>query len=208
VVLVTFIVAITVHEFMHAWTAYQLGDDTAYHLGRISLNPAVHFDPLGFVMFLLIALGFPALAWGKPVPVNTYRLRPLGRFGRHGSMALVALAGPFSNVVLAAVAALSLRLSGGFPVDTPLGEALVVFMTVNISLAAFNMIPVPPLDGSRILAAVLPPFWLPYLANLERYGFAILLVLIFFGSALGGVSVISAIVAPVYNLLFSMLTGL
>jgi Zn-dependent protease len=207
VVLVTFVVAITIHEFMHAWTAYQLGDDTAYHLGRISLNPAVHFDPIGFVMFLLIALGFPALAWGKPVPVNTYRLRPLGRFGRTGSMAVVAFAGPLSNVVLASAAALSLRLNDGFPVDTPIEEALVVFMTVNIGLAAFNMIPVPPLDGSRILAAFLPPFWQPYLANLERYGFAILLVLILFGSALGGVSVISAIVAPVYNLLFRTLTG-
>jgi Zn-dependent protease len=207
VVLVTFVVAITIHEFMHAWTAYQLGDDTAYHLGRISLNPAVHFDPLGFVMFLLIAIGIPALAWGKPVPVNTYRLRPLGRSGRTGSMALVAFAGPLSNVVLAAAAALSLRLSGGFPVETPLAEALVVFMTVNISLAAFNMIPVPPLDGSRILAALLPPFWQPYLANLERYGFAILLVLILFGSAFGGGSVISAIVAPVYTVLFRVLTG-
>ena len=207
VVLVTFVVAITIHEFMHAWTAYQLGDDTAYHLGRISLNPAVHFDPLGFVMFLLIAIGIPALAWGKPVPVNTYRLRPLGRSGRTGSMALVAFAGPLSNVVLAAAAALSLRLSGGLPVETPLAEALVVFMTVNISLAAFNMIPVPPLDGSRILAALLPPFWQPYLANLERYGFAILLVLILFGSAFGGGSVISAIVAPVYTVLFRVLTG-
>ena len=207
VVLVTFVVAITVHEFMHAWTAYQLGDDTAYHLGRISLNPAVHFDPLGFLMFMLIALGFPALAWGKPVPVNTYRLRPLGRFGRTGSMALVAFAGPLSNVVLAAAAAFSLRLNGGFPPDTPLEGALAAFMSINIGLAAFNMIPVPPLDGSRILAALLPPFWQPYLANLERYGFAILLVLILFGSALGGGSVIGAIAGPVYELLFRTLTG-
>ncbi len=205
--LIAFVLAITIHEFMHAWTAFQLGDDTAYHLGRISLNPAVHFDPLGFVMFLLIAIGIPALAWGKPVPVNTYRLRPLGRFGRTGSMALVAFAGPLSNVVLAAAAAVSIRLSGGFPVTTPLGDALVVFMTVNISLAAFNMIPVPPLDGSRILAALLPPFWQPYLASLERYGFAILLVLILFGNVLGGDSVIAAIAGPPRDLLLGLLTG-
>ena len=208
VVLLTFVVAITVHEFMHAWTAYQLGDDTAYLLGRISLNPVVHFDPLGFVMFLLIAIGVPAIAWGRPVPVNTYRLRPLGRFGRTGSMALVAFAGPLSNVVLAAAAALSIRLGGGFGSGTPLVDALTVFMSINIGLAAFNMIPVPPLDGSRILAAFLPPFWQPYLANLERYGFAILLVLIFVPSFIGGGSAITAIVSPVYNLLVSALTGL
>jgi len=208
VVLVTFVVAITVHEFMHAWTAYQLGDDTAYLLGRISLNPIVHFDPLGFMMFLLIAIGVPALAWGKPVPVNTYRLRPLGRFGKTGSMALVAFAGPLSNVVLAATAAFSLRLNGGFPLESPIAEALFVFMSINIGLAAFNMVPVPPLDGSRILAAFLPRFWQPYLANLERYGFAILLLLIFAGSLLGGGSVIGAIVSPVYNLLLRTMTGL
>ncbi|MBA3416247.1 MAG: site-2 protease family protein [Chloroflexia bacterium] len=207
VLVVTFLVAITVHEFMHAWTAFQLGDDTAYHLGRISLNPAVHFDPLGFFMFLLLALGFPALAWGKPVPVNTYRLRPLGRFGRTGSMALVAFAGPLSNVVLASVAAFSFRLNGGFPIDTPVKQALIVFLSINVFLAAFNLIPVPPLDGSRILAALLPPFWQPYLASLERYGFAILLVLILFGNVLGGDSVIAAIAGPPRDLLLGLLTG-
>jgi len=110
-IIVTFIVAITVHEFMHAWTAWVLGDDTARLLGRISLNPTVHFDPIGALMFLLIAFGFPGIAWGKPVPVNDYRLRPAGRFGRQGSMALVSLAGPLSNVVLGAVAAGILRFS-------------------------------------------------------------------------------------------------
>src|SRR5918996_3287263 len=110
-ILVTFVIAITVHEFMHAWTAWMLGDDTARHLGRISLNPAVHFDPVGALMFFLIALGLPGIAWGKPVPVNDFRLRPAGRFGRQGSMALVSLAGPLSNVVLGAIAAGILRLA-------------------------------------------------------------------------------------------------
>lgn len=203
-ILVTFVVAITVHEFMHAWTAYQLGDDTAYHLGRISLNPAVHFDPLGAFMFLLIALGFPAIAWGKPVPVNVYRLRPLGRLGREGSMALVAFAGPLSNVVMAAAAALSLRLNDG-AVPAALTNALFVFMSINIGLAAFNMIPVPPLDGYRILSAVLPAYWRPLVAGMERYGFAILLVLILTGSAFG-TSLIGAMVGPVYDALVRLVS--
>jgi len=93
------------------------------------------------------------------------------------------------------------------PTIAILQRMLEYSIVINLVLMAFNLIPLPPLDGSRILAAFLPPFWQPYLANLERYGFAILLVLILFGSALGGVSVISAIVAPVYNLLFRTLTG-
>ena len=202
IVVVTFLIAITVHEFMHAWTAWMLGDDTARLLGRISLNPAVHLDPIGAIMFLLIAAGFPAIAWGKPVPVNDSRLRASGRFGRHGSMALVAFAGPLSNVVLGAAGAAILRAS------TVLGgtlggieEFLQIFVFVNFALAAFNMIPLPPLDGSRILAAILPPFWRPYLASLERYGFIILLAILFIGRGFGGQSIISAITEPVLSLL-------
>src|SRR5215203_1943890 len=119
-IIITFVIAITVHEFMHAWTAWMLGDDTARLLGRVSLNPAVHFDPVGALMFLLIALGFPGIAWGRPVPVNDFRLRPAGRFGRQGSMALVSFAGPLSNVVLGAVAAGILRFSSSAGVN--LGE--------------------------------------------------------------------------------------
>lgn len=202
IVVVTFLVAITVHEFMHAWTAWMLGDDTARLLGRISLNPAVHLDPIGALLFLLIALGFPAIAWGKPVPVNDSRLRPVGRFGRHGSMALVAFAGPLSNVVLGAAGAAILRVNAVLRTDLGgIAEFLQIFVFVNFALAAFNMIPLPPLDGSRILAAILPPFWRPYLASLERYGFLILLALIFLGRGVGGQSVISAITDPVLSLL-------
>ena len=156
-----------------------LGDDTARMLGRISLNPADHFDPVGAMMFVLIALGFPGIAWGKPVPVNDFRLRPLGRFGRHGSMALVSLAGPLSNVVLGAVSATVLRVLVASNVALgSFGQFLWIFTVVNFGLAAFNMIPLPPLDGSRILTAVLPPFWRPVLAPLERYGVPILLLLL------------------------------
>jgi Zn-dependent protease len=206
-IIVTFLVAITVHEFMHAWTAWMLGDDTARMLGRISLNPAVHFDPIGALMFMLIALGFPGIAWGRPVPVVNSRLRPLGRFGRHGSMALVSIAGPLSNVVLGAVAAAIIRLSSSIGGNLGgLEQFLWIFMVVNFGLAAFNMIPLPPLDGSRILTALLPPFWGPVLAPLERYGVPILFLLILFGRGIGE-SVISAISGPVYELLLRLFAG-
>jgi Zn-dependent protease len=192
---------------MHAWTAWALGDDTARLLGRISLNPAVHFDPIGALMFLLIALGFPGIAWGKPVPVNDYRLRPMGRFGRQGSMALVSLAGPLSNVVLGAVGAAILRLSSAMGTNLgALEQYLWIFIVVNFSLAAFNMIPLPPLDGSRILTAVLPPFWRPVLAPLERYGIPILFLLLLFGRGLGS-SIIGGIIDPVRDLLMRVFLG-
>ena len=206
-IIVTFVVAITVHEFMHAWTAWMLGDDTARHLGRISLNPAVHFDPVGALMFLLIALGLPGIAWGRPVPVNEFRLRSAGRFGRQGSMALVAFAGPLSNVVLGALAAGILRFASFW--GARLGEAeqfLWIFMIVNFSLAAFNMIPLPPLDGSRILSAVLPPFWRPVLAPLERYGVPILILLLIFGRGIGS-EIIGGITAPVLGFLMKTFAG-
>jgi len=206
-IVVTFVISITVHEFMHAWTAWMLGDDTARLLGRVSLNPVVHFDPVGAMLFFLIALGVPGIAWGKPVPVNDFRLRPAGRFGRQGSMALVSLAGPLSNVVLGAIAATILRLSSSAGIN--LGEAnqfLSIFVLVNFLLAAFNLIPLPPLDGSRILVALLPPFWRPVLAPLERYGVPILILLLIFGRGIGS-SIIGGITDPVRELLLKIFAG-
>lgn len=202
IVMATYIIAITVHEFMHAWTAMQLGDDTAYHLGRVSLNPAVHFDPIGFIMFLLIAVTGFGFAWGKPVPVNTYRLRPLDRFGKQGSMAVVAFAGPLSNLVLAAAASLGLVLGGEAARSSMIGDALTTFIALNIGLAAFNMIPVPPLDGYRIMLAVLPKYWQPIVAGMERASFGILLLLIFIAPG-----ILWAMIAPVRNLFVSLMPG-
>jgi Zn-dependent protease len=212
-VIVTFIVAITVHEFMHAWTAWMLGDDTARLLGRVSLNPVVHFDPVGALLFVLIALGLPGIAWGRPVPVNDFRLRPAGRFGRHGSMALVAFAGPLSNVVLGAIGAGIWRLSSSAEVRLGAAEQfLEIFVIVNFGLAAFNMIPLPPLDGSRILVALLPPFWRPVLAPLEQYGVPILILLLVFGRFLPfggnpGSEIIRGISDPVLGLLLKIFVG-
>jgi Zn-dependent protease len=196
----TFVVAIAVHEFMHAWTASKLGDQTARNLGRVTLNPVVHFDPIGFFLLILVAIGIAPITWGKPVPVNTYNLRPLGPLGRNGSMAVVALAGPASNVVMAAIAAIPLRFGDlVFGLDPAILSFLDLFITMNLLLAAFNMIPIPPLDGSKVLMGILPRFWTPVLAPLERFGFMILLVILIIGEP--GRLLLNAMIRPVFELL-------
>lgn len=196
----SFVIATTIHEFMHAWTANRLGDPTGRNLGRITLNPAAHFDPLGLFGMAMISLGVPFIGWGKPVPVNTSNLGRDVRTRNRG-MALIALAGPLSNVLQAVVVGGIYRILIESGVD--LGEfdvAFQRFVYVNALLAAFNMIPVPPLDGSRILLALLPSFWYPILAPIERYGFVVLLFLLF----LGGGGLISGITNPVYDLVIDL----
>src|SRR5215203_2170610 len=108
--IIAFIVGVTIHEFAHAWSAYQLGDPTAQRMGRITLNPVAHFDPIGFLGMMMIAIGWPAFGWGRPVPVNPNLLR-----GHHRGMAITALAGPFSNVIIATTLAIPLRFGGVEP---------------------------------------------------------------------------------------------
>ncbi len=196
----SFVIATTIHEFMHAWMANRLGDPTARQLGRITLNPVMHFDPFGLFGMAMISLGVPFIGWGKPVPVNTNNLGRDIR-ARNRGMAIIAVAGPVSNVVQAVVVGGIYQLLVRSGVD--LGEfavALERFVYVNALLAAFNMIPVPPLDGSRILLALLPSFWYPILAPIERYGFVILILLIF----LGGGALISGITGPMYDLVIRL----
>ena len=195
--LIAFVVAITIHEFMHAYTAYRLGDPTAARLGRITLNPAAHFDPLGFIFLLLLLFGIPALAWGKPVPFNPGNFRDPKR----GAM-LVAAAGPLSNVFQAAVFAAPLWLApdavaGASPLVRSLLGALIF---INIALASFNLIPIPPLDGHKILTGLLPDFWYPILAPLERHGLTILLAVVFLLPFIG-INLIGEAVLPVQDLL-------
>ena len=195
--LIAFVVAITIHEFMHAYTAYRLGDPTAARLGRITLNPAAHFDPLGFIFLLLILFGIPALAWGKPVPFNPGNFRDPKR----GAM-LVAAAGPLSNLVQAAVLVVPLWVApaavGAAP---PIVQSLLYALVgINLALAAFNMIPIPPLDGHKILTGLLPDFWYPILAPLERYGLTILLAIVFLLPFIG-INLIGEAVSPVQDLL-------
>lgn len=201
-ILASFVIATTIHECMHAYVAWRLGDDTGRRLGRITLNPVEHFDPIGFFGMVLISLGYNMIGWGKPVPVNPGALRWHQR-----GMAIVAAAGPASNIVQAAVVGIPLRIAEHQGVD--FGRAalyLHAFVFVNLLLAAFNMIPIPPLDGHKMLMGVLPNFWYPILAPLEQWGFLVLLLVIFVGGS-AGANTFNAMYAPVYNLLSRIILG-
>jgi Zn-dependent protease len=169
------IASLSFHEAAHAWTADRLGDPTARLLGRLSLNPAVHVDPIGTLLFPLIAIstGVPLIGWAKPVPVNTRHLRSPKR-----DFAIIAAAGPVSNLVLAVVAALVLSV---VPPEGLLGNALVFFVLLNVLLAVFNMVPVPPLDGGNVLMGVLPHEAAQVIERLRPYGFLLLYVLMLTG---------------------------
>jgi len=200
-----FIVAVTVHEFMHAFAAMKLGDDTAAGLGRLTLNPAVHFEPFGFFGMVMISLGYSFIGWGKPVPINPAKLRGPGVFVHRRAMALVAFAGPLSNVVMAGLVAIPIHLM--YDSSARSGDFYYVawwFFWVNALLAAFNAIPIPPLDGYRILVGILPNFWTRVLAPIERYGFLILILLFFIGGRFGS-SATGAMIDPIRGLIVRML---
>ena len=168
------LICFPVHEFSHAWAATALGDDTARQMGRLTLNPLAHLDPIGSVLFLLTGFG-----WAKPVPVSVYRLN--GNY--RTSYALVSLAGPASNIVLAIIFALLFRiLAPTLATSSSMLASVIVYgleiaVFLNMILALFNLIPVPPLDGSRILAAILPDSGAFILDQLERYGMFVVLLL-------------------------------
>jgi Zn-dependent protease len=201
------LVSFPVHEFSHALAAYRLGDGTAKLFGRLTLNPIAHFDPIGGAMLLisgLLALSAHALflfGWAKPTPVNPSNLR----YRRYGE-AVVAIAGPLSNLVLAALVALPLRFIGAAHVALPgiVRYILEDFVYVNLILMIFNFIPIPPLDGSKVLYAFLDQrtVW-RVRPVLEQYGFFILILLIVplgaGGSLLG--HVIGGVIDPLYRLL-------
>jgi Zn-dependent protease len=174
--IVTLIVAFTVHEFAHAWTADQLGDATPSQNGRLTLNPLAHLDPFGSLLLLLSGFG-----WAKPVPVNPYTLRRRTPAG----MMLVAAAGPLSNLLLAMIAAIPFQLGLIFPSTQSVGILpslpflLSEFIFINLILLFFNMIPVFPLDGEKVAEYFLPPDGQDALLRLRPYGPMILMVLLF-----------------------------
>ena len=176
------IFAITVHEVAHGWVAKKYGDNTASRLGRLTLNPVKHVDLLGTVivpgLLLMTGTGF-IFGWAKPVPVDASNFkRPLQ------DMAVVALAGPVSNLIMAFIWALIIRLgifigTNAEAISLPLIYTGVAGISINLVLAMINLLPIPPLDGSRILTGILPSYWAWQYNRLERYGFILLLVLLY-----------------------------
>lgn len=183
------IIAVTIHEFAHAFTADKLGDPTPSLQGRVTLNPIAHLDPVGTIMLVLFRFG-----WGKPVPFDPFNLKHPKR-----DSALIALAGPASNLILATLLSLTAKLTGS-PILTLISAPLII---MNVNLAIFNLLPVPPLDGSKILYGLLPIDWADeYNDFMRSYGQILLILLIL---PIGGSSLAINLILPVINLLTNLL---
>jgi len=181
--------AITFHEFCHGYVAFRLGDPTAERAGRLTLNPLAHLDPIGAIMLLIFRFG-----WAKPVPVEPRYFKKPAR-----DMALVSVAGAAGNFMTAAACGVIVRLiPGPFMTIPALGRFAVLMVLINLGLGVFNLIPVPPLDGSKLLYLVLPPKWLQGYFWLERYGFFVLIILLMTG-------IIQAVMSPIVRTLFYLI---
>lgn len=176
------IFAITVHEVAHGWVAMKCGDKTAWMLGRLTLNPIKHVDPIGTILvpgLLLISFTGFIFGWAKPVPVNSRNLRNPKR-----DMAYVAVAGPAANILMAIIWALIARVAVTVNIETvslPLIYMGAAGITINLVLALVNLLPIPPLDGSRIMSSLLPNRWAWRYNQLERFGFIILIAMLYTG---------------------------
>jgi Zn-dependent protease len=200
------LVAFPIHEFAHAFAAFQLGDGTARLMGRLTIDPRAHFDPTGALLLAISLLAFGGgIGWAKPTPYNPMNLRG-GRWGE----AIVSVAGPISNLILAIAAAIPLRYiyATGMVADVPLlAGVLYIFIQINLLLMVFNLIPIPPLDGSKVLYAFLDPrtSW-QVRAFLEQYGLIILIGAIFL-PIFGGNTLIGLVFRQVFNPLMGLLIG-
>ncbi|MDE1970416.1 MAG: site-2 protease family protein [Patescibacteria group bacterium] len=188
------IFSVIIHEISHGYVAEMLGDETARRAGRLTLNPLSHLDPIGSVLLPLVLFisGAPIIGWAKPVPYNPYNLRDPQKGG-----GLIALAGPASNLVFAGLFSLLLHGLLWLKLVTPVSLLLInTVILINVSLALFNLVPIPPLDGSKVLFALLPPHMRNVQVFLERNGLLILFLFIFFGFGL---------IVPAINALVSLL---
>lgn len=196
---ITLVIAITVHEFAHAYVADQLGDPLPRSQGRVTLDPRAHLDPFGSLMMIIVGFG-----WGRPVLTNPYNYRVSVRSG----MALVAIAGPLSNLLLAMVAAIPFRLNWlsstvyASDILPSFNAFLWTFIALNIGLMLFNMIPIAPLDGFKVALGVLPDEWANKLASLEQYGPLLLMVVL-----IGGRGILGWILGPLQRTIFSLIIG-
>ena len=209
--MVVLLLAISAHEAAHAWMSYKFGDDTARLLGRITLNPVAHTDPIGTLLipiigFVVGAMGggrIPLIGWGKPTPVNPLRWR-----SKDLANVMVSLAGILANLLIAIIAFTIFKflLMSGLilSISQSMREPVILFLdnllVMNISLAVFNLLPFPPLDGSKVLETFLPASMQPVLEMLEQYGYFILIILIYVGFFH---AIISPILSIVYKLLLS-----
>lgn len=194
--LITLVIALTFHEFAHAWTATRYGDDTPYIMGRLTLNPLKHLDPLGSAMLVLVGFG-----WAKPVQVNPVALERRS----HSAYLWVSLAGPFSNFLLAIAASLIFRIFVG-GTQGWFAYFLYEFITINLLLWIFNLIPIPPLDGEKLLLYFIPQSAAPFYAKYQQYG-PILLVVLMIALPLVGVNIFGSIISPFINQFTMFLVG-
>ncbi|PLX65762.1 MAG: site-2 protease family protein [Denitrovibrio sp.] len=197
--IVPFLLAVTVHEFSHGLSAYMLGDDTAKRAGRLTLNPIAHIDPVG-ILFLVITRLF---GWAKPVPVNFGNLHKNRKYGP----AIVSVSGPVSNLLLAIVSAVIVHLmagmqfaegSTGMKIAVPLYNMAILSVRINVALFIFNLLPIPPLDGGRIVQSLLPYNQAVAFSKIEKYGFIILIVLFL-------TRTIDVIILPIMNFVLKIL---
>jgi len=196
------LLALTFHEYMHGWTAYKMGDPTAKMAGRLTMNPIAHLDPIGTLMLFLVHFG-----WARPVPVDPRYFRNPKR-----DMLIVAAAGPLANMLIALLSGLLARLfQGGYfsflplSVLQPLYVMVILSLQINLGLAIFNLLPIPPLDGSKILMGLVPPRYEAQFNWLERYGSFILMAVIIVGMVTN-FSILGAFINPFVNF-FSQLFG-
>lgn len=184
--------SIGVHEAAHAYSAYWLGDSTPKQQGRLTLNPLRHLDPIGSLFIFLVGIG-----WGRPVEFNPYNLKN-ARF----DSALIAFAGPLSNILMAILSSVIIYLINIFIPNLPfvdfLSLALAIFIQINLGLAIFNLIPLDPLDGFKVVAGILPSFWVLKWYETRKYGYIVLLVLFITGS-------IGTILGPIVGSLYSLI---